>query len=92
MTTVIQEKYHWIEERKQWERVDKIQTYRGHEIATISYHRDWLLTPPEHHRAYRVTFPSGRVSTWDINKRGGNIKALKKWIDFNIEHDRKEHL
>lgn len=92
MATEIQTKYHWIEERKQWERVDKVQTYRGHEIATISYHRDWLLTPPDHHRGYRVTTPSGSVHVWQINKRGGNIKRIKEWIDFNIDNNRTQYL
>lgn len=92
MATAIQNKFHWNEEHSQWERVDRVQQYKGHEIATITYHYDWLLTVPDNHRMYRITFPSGRVSSFNINKRGGNIKSLKEWIDFNIENDRKEFL
>lgn len=87
MATAIQEKYHWNEDRAQWERVDKVQTYRGCEIATVSYHRDWVLTPPDNHRGYLVTYPSGVQHTWPINKRGGNIKRLKEWIDFKISRN-----
>ena len=84
--------FHHNTELHQWERLEKVQEYRGHKIESITYHREWLLEVPDNHRAYRVTFPSGRVSYWDINKRGGNIKAVKEYIDFNIEHDRKEYL
>ena len=92
MATAVQNKFYWNEDRSRYERVDRVQVYRGHEIASVTYHRDWLFTPAENHRTYRVTRPSGKVSYWDINKRGGNIKELKEWIDFNIEHDRKEYL
>ena len=87
MATAIQEKYHWNEDRAQWERVDKVQTYRGCEIATVSYHRDWVLTPPDNHRGYLVTYPSGVQHLWGINKRGGNINRLKEWIDFKIKRN-----
>ena len=88
MATAIDNKYHWNEDRNQWERVDRVQNYRGVEIATISYHRDWLLNPPPNHRGYLVTYPSGVQHVWKIDKRGGNIKELKWWIDFKISrHD-----
>ena len=89
MATEIQNKYHWNEDRYQWERVDRVQTYRGHEIATVSTHDEgWNVC----HRAYIVTFPSGRQSYFGIDKRGGNIKNLKTWIDGNIEHNRTQDL
>ena len=91
MATAIQNKFHWNEDRNRWERVDRVQEYKGHEIASVTWHYDderyW-----ETHRDYRITFPSGRVSCFGINKRGGNIKSLKEWIDFNIEKNRTEHL
>ena len=91
MATAIQNKFHWSEDRHRWERIDRVQNYKGHEIASVTWHYDngkyW-----ETHRDYRITFPSGRVSCFGINKRGGNIKALKEYIDFNIAHNRTEHL
>lgn len=89
MTTAIENKYHWNEDTHCWERVDHVQEYRGHKIETITWHMDdhW-----DRHREYRVTFPSGRVSSWGINKRGGNIRNLKDWIDFNYENNRTEYL
>lgn len=90
MATAIENKYHWNEDRSRWERVDRVQEYRGHKIETVSWHYDGSWDEP--HRDYRVTFPSGRETCWGINKRGGNIKSLKEYIDFNIEHDRKEYL
>ena len=91
MATAIQDKYHWNEENYQRERVERVQNYNGHEICTISTHDD-NHNRYSYHREYRITFPSGRVSNWRINKRGGNIKALKEWIDFNIDHNRTEYL
>ena len=91
MATAIDNKFQWKEELSRWERVDRVQEYRGHKIETVTWHYDnskyW-----ETHRDYRVTFPSGRDAIFGINKRGGNIKSLKEWIDFNIKYDRKEHL
>ena len=82
MATMIQSKYHWNGERYQWERVDRVQYYRGHEICTVSTHDEgWHVK----HRVYVVTFPSGKQTYFGIDKRGGNIANLKKWIDANIE-------
>ena len=92
MATAIQNKYHWNEDRFQWERVDRVQEYKGHEIATITYHADWVLTIPDNHRAYVVTCPSGRQFYYGIDKRGGNIKKLKEYIDFNVKHNRTQYL
>lgn len=89
MATVVQEKYHWNEKRFQWERVDRVQQYRGHEIASVSTHDDgWHSS----HRAYIVTRPSGRSFYYEINKRGRNMKNLKEWIDFNVENNRTQFL
>lgn len=89
MATAIQEKYHWNEERYQWERVDRVQQYRGHEIASIATHdANWKHS----HRAYIVTRPSGRSFYYEINKRGCNMKNLKEWIDFNVENNRTQFL
>ena len=94
MATAIENKFHWNEKLHRWERVDRVQTYRGHKIETVTWHYDtdnyyhyW-----ESHRDYRITYPSGRSSAFGINKRGGNIKSLKEWIDFNVDNDRKEYL
>ena len=80
----VQDKYHWNQERWQWERVDRVQEYRGVEIATISTHDDYHKS---YHRAYKVRYPSGLETYWQINKRGSNIKKLKGWIDFKISRD-----
>lgn len=91
MATAIENKFRWNEDRMRWERVDRVQEYRGHKIETVTWHYDdckyW-----ETHRDYRITKPSGKVICWGINKRGGNIKALKEYIDFNIENDSAEYL
>ncbi len=88
--TGIEEKYHWKQDRRRWERVDRVQEYRGHKIETVSWHYDGEYS--ESHRDYKLTTPSGQVSCWHINKRGGNIKALKEWVDYNIDHNRTEYL
>lgn len=93
MATAVQEKYHWNEERYQWERVDRVQQYRGHEICTVSYHADWDEKIPDNHRGYLVTYPSGRQTLWQIGKRRGmNIKDLKEYIDFNVDNNRTKYL
>lgn len=89
MTTAIQNKYRWNVDHSQWERVEKVQEYRGHTIQSLSTHDD---SHTVYHRVYRITTPSGLTSDWTINKRGGNIKELRKWIDFNIEHNRTKYL
>lgn len=88
MASEVQEKYHWHSDYYRWERVDRVQNYRGCEICTISTHDD-DHHPLSYHREYRVTYPSGKTNYWRINKKpGGNIKDLKEWIDFKISrHD-----
>lgn len=89
MATAIQNKFHWNDERYQWERVERVQEYRGHTIQSISTHDE---SHTIYHRAYRVIHPSGKVSDWTVNKRGGNIKEIKKFIDFNVDHNRTAYL
>ena len=91
MATAVQEKYHWNPESYEWERVDRVQNYKGHEICTVSTHDD-THDYRSYHRHYRVTCPSGRSFIWGINKRGGNIKELKGYIDFNIRHNDTRYL
>lgn len=79
------EKYKWNETLYQWERVERVQEYKGCKIETLSTHND--RDNPHYSRAYRVTYPSGKVSYWTINKRGGNIKNLKEYIDFKIKYN-----
>lgn len=84
--------FHHNEEMHCWERLDRVQNYRGHIIKTVTYHQEGTVGRQENHREYIVEFPSGRVSIFGINKRGGNIKELKEYIDFNIKHNRVEYL
>lgn len=79
--------YHWNERYYQWERVNRVQEYRGCKIETLSVHDD--SDDPVYHREYRTTYPSGKVVYTRINKReGGNIKDLKEYIDFNYKYNR----
>ena len=83
MATEVQSKYHWNPERYQWERIDRIQYYRGFEIQTIRTHDD---SHKYYHRAYRVVFPDGHSADFTINKRpGGNIKDLIRWLDYKAD-------
>ena len=75
---MMENKYSYNEEMYQWERVDKVQHYKGYKIETISTHDDSWQSK---HREYRVTAPNNHVSYFGINKRGGNITSLKYWID-----------
>ncbi len=77
--------YHWNEEYSQWERVDRVQEYRGCRIESLSTHDD--SDKPIYHREYRTTYPNGFVAYTRINKRkGGNIKDIKAYIDFKIKY------
>lgn len=72
------------DEMYQWERVDRVQTYRGIKIETLTSHADGG-THPQNHREYRVTWPDGHTSYFPINKRpGGNISDLKTYIDHKL--------
>ena len=76
-------KYIYNEETYEWERVDKVQYYKGIKIETIATHDN---AHKVHHREYRVYWPDGKTSDWTINKRGGNIKNLKGYIDFRFRY------
>ena len=77
--------YQWNKEMYQWERVNRVQEYRGVKIETLSTHDD--SENPTYHREYRITYPSGRITYRRINKREcGNITDLKKYIDFKIKY------
>lgn len=84
MTYEVQEKYHRIEHDGYdlWERIDRIQKYKNYTILSISFYYDSYRERPIKHRIYRVIKPSGDSFDFDINKRGGNIKELKEYIDF----------
>ena len=75
-------KYTYNENMYQWERVDRTQVYKGVKIETVCCYMDYYDAP--RHRFYRVFWPDGRESHFGINKRGGNIKALKEYIDYKI--------
>lgn len=77
--------YKWNNELYRYERIDRTQEYKGCKIETLSTHND--SDNPTFHREYRLTYPSGRVSYWTINKRkGGNIKDIKEYIDFKTKY------
>ena len=76
----MENKYHYNEEMYAWEKIVKVQYYKGTKIESISSHADYFNAP--HHRFYRVTWLDGHVSDFGIDKRGGNIKELKAYIDF----------
>ena len=79
-------KFYWNDDVTQWERVDRIQEYRGIKIETLTVHPD-SFDSRDRHREYRLTTPDGKVSYHSINKRrGGNIKDLKMWIDFRLKY------
>ena len=75
-------KYHWNEEMCEWQRTDRIQRYKGIEIATITTHADGIYK--DRHRAYIVIWNDGRETYHTINKRGDNITSLKRWIDYKL--------
>lgn len=78
-------KYTWNEEFYQWERLERVQEYKGCKIETLRTHDD--SDDPVYHREYRTTYPSGKVTHTFINKRaGGNIKDLKEYIDFKVKY------
>lgn len=73
--------FHYNEQFCEWERVDRVQEYKGVKIETLTTHGDYSNAP--RHREYRVTYPDGRISYVPINKRQGcNIRDLKDFIDY----------
>ena len=79
------DKYYYNEEMYRWERIGKVQEYKGVKIETMYSHGDYFNAPV--HREYRVTWPNGRVSYSGINKRGDNITSLKQYIDFKAKYN-----
>ena len=79
------EKFTYNDQSHAWERVDRIQNYGGCKIETVTYHADYFGA--DNSREYRVTWPDGHQSVFGINKRGGNIKELKKYIDFKAKYE-----
>lgn len=84
MSTGLENKYQWNEQYHHWERVERVQEYKGCKFESMRIHDD--SDDPHYSREYRITWPSGKVNYWTINKRGGNIKALKEYIDFKIKY------
>ena len=81
-------KFIYNDEMHQYERVDRVQEYKGIVIETITYHRDYIdPRQRRNHREYRLTYPNGETSIFPINKRGGNIEELKSYIDFKEKHN-----
>ena len=82
------QKFIYNDEMHEYVRVDKVQEYKGIKIETLTTHGDYFNTRNiRNHRSYRLTYPDGRTSTFPINKRGGNIKNLKEYIDFKIKYN-----
>lgn len=77
--------FQWNPEMHEWQRTDRVQEYRGIKIETITTHDD--TDRPRFHREYRLTFPTGKESYFRINKRGGNIKDLKFYIDIKLKEE-----
>lgn len=82
------QKFVYNEEMHEYERVDRVQEYKGIKIETLTTHGDYYNPKDRHNtRSYRLTYPDGRTSLFPINKRGGNIKNLKEYIDFKIKYN-----
>lgn len=80
----MENKFYFNEDNHQWERIDRVQKYKGVVIQSITYHFDYHGA--ENHREYRLIYPDGRTGVFGINKRGGNIKEIKFYIDFNRKY------
>ena len=79
--------YHWNPDMYAWERLDRVQNYKGCVIRSITYHHDY--TDPgkiRNHREYRITFPDGHEGHFGNFKNGGSLKELKEWIDWKERH------
>ena len=77
--------FHWQESRHQWERVERVQYYNGVKIESITSHGDW--DGARNHRAYLLTYQDGRTALFGINKRGGNIKEIKQYLDIKSKYN-----
>ena len=83
MERVFDGKYHWNSKYWQYERADRVQTYKGVKIVSIKTHPEGSI---EGGRYYEVTWPSGRVSSWGM-KKGYNLKTLKEYVDWKIKYN-----
>ena len=80
-------KYHWNKESFQWERLDRVQEYKGCIIRSITYHSEWNDPMKiRNHREYRITFPDGHEGWFGSFKKGGSLKELKDFIDFKEKY------
>lgn len=69
-----------------WERTDRVQEYRGATIYTITSKIE--VGSRRSTRFYEVV-EEDRTWTMGINKRGGNIKAVKELIDMHKKEGNK---
>lgn len=74
--------FQWNDELCEWQRVERVQMYKGVKIETVTTHADYHNAP--RHREYRLTWADGHDGWFPINKRGGNIKDLKHYIDVKL--------
>lgn len=80
--------FHWNADMYSWERLDRVQTYKGCTIRSITYHGEHLdPRDNRNHREYRVTFPDGHEGCFGSVKRGGSLKELKEYIDFKEKYN-----
>ena len=75
------EKFTYNREMYQWERIDRVQEYKGIEIKTVTYYMDGR--PKRRHREYQYNI-NGNDRYLGIDKRGGNIKTVKELIDREL--------
>lgn len=75
------EKFTYNREACTWERIDRVQEYRGIEIKTVTYYIEGC--PKYRHREYQYSM-NGTDYCFGIDKRGGNIKELKELIDRKL--------
>lgn len=79
------EKFFYNNDMYEWQRVDRVQTYKGVLIETITAHHDYADPAKiRNYKEYRITYPGGGIAYIGINKRGGNIKTVKELIDRKI--------
>jgi len=68
-----------------WERVDRVQEYRGCTIKSVTYHMEYINPfKVVNHREYQITFPDGHTGYFPMNRRDGTIAGLKHWIDLKF--------
>lgn len=82
MERIFDGKFRWNEEQYEWERADREQFYKGVRIVSVTAYYEGR--PHDRHRHYALTWPDGSYSMYGIDKRGGNITALKGVIDRKL--------